>query len=356
MCVFDDFCECLKDNGIEFIPRHGNRELWNEQFSKLNYQPTEFSSETIDFQHAYMSEGSNQITDLSLIILSGGKVCALWVLTAAKVNSQLNLTSCGYPVLAPIFFGSRTRKLEKSICASVIKCLGGISKIGFKRPLVVQQGPVGGNKDSLLTEWYKQAMQFEGSVSVKHELYVDLSLTLEEIRSYYRKSYKPFINKGLLEWSHSIFSAENIDDYKWSTFKRFHEEISGRVTRGNATWEAQYQMIISGQAFLIMLHRPEDGKLVGSGFFQHTRNEGFYAVAVYDRDLFDKPLGHVVQQIAIEHMKSMGLRWYKIGDRLYPHNDRAATRKEVDISKFKEGFSTNMIPKFELTLPLVEPI
>ena len=351
MCVFDNFCEHLKDNGIDIIPRHGNSEIWSEQFSKLNYQPIEFAPETIDYQHAYMSEGNVQITDLSLIILSGGKMCGLWVLTAAEFDNQLNLTSCGHPILAPLFFGSSTRKLEKRFCSNAMKCLGAISKIGFNGPLVIQQGPIGGNKDSLLTEWYRQAMQFEAAVSVKHELYIDLSLSLEEIRSHYRKSYKPFINKGLREWRHSIYTASNIDEEKWNSFKDFHEVVSGRVTRGNASWDAQYRMINSEQAFLIMLYRPEDGKLVGSGFFQHTRNEGFYAVAAYDRGLFGKPLGHVVQQVAIEHMKSLGLRWYKIGERFYLDSLGVATKKEVDISTFKEGFSTNMICKYELTLP-----
>ena len=129
--------------------------------------------------------------------------------------------------------------------------------------------------------------------------------------------------------------------------------VSGRITRNNLTWDKQYQMIKLGQAFLITLHGTKDGKLVGCGFFQHTKDEGMYAVAAYDRTLFNKPLGHVVQQAAIEHMKTLGLKWYKLGDRLYANNSISASKKEIDISIFKEGFSTNMMPRFELKLSTV---
>lgn len=87
-----------------------------------------------------------------------------------------------------------------------------------------------------------------------------------------------------------------------------------------------------------MLRSVEDNRMVGSGFFQHSRDEGYYAVAVFDRDLFDKPLGHMVQQIAIDHMKSLGLRWYKLGERPYLHNSKIATEKEVNIAILKKDF------------------
>lgn len=353
MSIFIDFCEHLESNGIEFIPRHGNHEAWNQQFERLSYQPIEYGSQNIDYQHEYMSENSSKLIDLSFIILSGGKISGLWVLTAAEINNKLTLTSCGKPILAPLFFDSCTRKSRKRFCSAAIKVISTASKIGFNGALSIQQGPFGNKKDSAFTEWYKQAIQLSTSISVKHELYVDLSLSVNEIRSFYRKSYKPFINKGLREWHYNIYEEGNIDKKKWKEFKDFHLKVSGRITRNNLTWDKQYQMIKLGQAFLITLHGTKDGKLVGCGFFQHTKDEGMYAVAAYDRTLFNKPLGHVVQQAAIEHMKTLGLKWYKLGDRLYANNSISPSKKEIDISIFKEGFSTNMMPRFELKLSTV---
>ena len=349
--MINEFFDRLASYGVEYIQRDGHHEIWNESLSQLTYKPIELTSEMIDYQHAYMAEINSEIIDLSFIILSGGKTCGLWLLTASKTDSQWTLTSCGQPVVAPIFFDSTPRKLEKRFCSNAMAFFCNILDLGFKGPLATQQGPVGGGKDVLCTEWYRQAMQHEAIVSVGHDLYVDLTLPLEEIRSHFRKSYKPFINKGLREWNHSIFSSENIDKKSWEEFRNLHKTVSGKVTRGEITWDAQFEMIKSGKAFLVLLRDLKSDKLVGGGFFQYTQDEGIYSVSAFDRSLFDKPLGHVVQQLTIEHMKSMGLRWYRLGERQYLHCDNGVTKKEVDISMFKEGFSTIMRCRLNLILP-----
>jgi len=61
-------------------------------------------------------------------------------------------------------------------------------------------------------------------------------------------------------------------------------------------------------AFSVYL-RDTEGAMIGGGFFNFTRDEGVYSVGAYDRSLFDKPLGHVVQFRAIEELKSRGIRW-----------------------------------------------
>ena len=354
MDIIDKFFKKLSTNGIEFIPRKSNHKIWNEEFAKLDYQPIEYSADMIDYQNAYLAHNESNTYDLSIIILSGGKICGLWLLTALESKECLRLTSSGQPVLAPLFLDSTTRKQRKKICSNAMNCLINISDMGFQGPLVTCQGPIGINCDTVLTDWYRQGMEHNANVSVRHEMYIDLSLTLDEIRSYYRKSYKPFINKGLKEWESSILTSLNIDKKKWNQFKHLHETASGRVTRNDSTWEKQYQMINSGRAFLVMLNDLNSKEFVGGGFFQTTRDEGLYSVGAYNRKLFDKPLGHVVQQIAINHMKSLGLKWYKIGERHYLNNSSDISKKEIDIAKFKEGFCTDMKCKFELSFTETE--
>ena len=110
-------------------------------------------------------------------------------------------------------------------------------------------------------------------------------------------------------------------------------------------------MILSGHAFLVSLRNKEDARLVGGGFFEITRDEGSYSVAVYNRSLFAKPLGHVLQQLAIEHMKSCGLTWYRVGERIYSHTIPTPTKKEIDISFHKMGFTNYTLCRFEFLLP-----
>jgi lipid II:glycine glycyltransferase (peptidoglycan interpeptide bridge formation enzyme) len=55
------------------------------------------------------------------------------------------------------------------------------------------------------------------------------------------------------------------------------------------------------------------------------------------------PLGHVVQYRAIEEMKKRGIRWYRIGERVYQ-----GTEKELHIADFKHGFASHVFPRFQM--------
>ena len=71
----------LKLLGVECIARSDSPEMWVKVFSELHYQPNEYSAEMIDYQNAYNQGAGYNITDCSLILLSGGKAFSLWVLT-----------------------------------------------------------------------------------------------------------------------------------------------------------------------------------------------------------------------------------------------------------------------------------
>jgi lipid II:glycine glycyltransferase (peptidoglycan interpeptide bridge formation enzyme) len=72
-------------------------------------------------------------------------------------------------------------------------------------------------------------------------------------------------------------------------------------------------------------------------------------VGVYDRKLFELPLGHLVQYSAIKEMKRRGLRWYKLGSMALPHLKSDLSEKEISISHFKEGFATHFIPYYQVS-------
>ncbi|MFO0793850.1 MAG: GNAT family N-acetyltransferase [Candidatus Brocadiaceae bacterium] len=187
--------------------------------------------------------------------------------------------------------------------------------------------------------WHEKIMENGATIQVYHELYVDLSLSLDAIRSGIRRSNKPHISLGHKLWNTSVLTE--VDHEVFAEFSRLHCSVAGRVTRPQETWNLQEQAIHNKDAFLIVL-RNKDGRMVGGGLFHISRTEGVYAVAVFDRTLFDFPLGHVVQIRAIEHMKKLGLRWYKIGSRPYPSDVNVPTKKELNIGHFKEGFATHV--------------
>jgi FemAB family protein len=342
--------EALNTGGLECIPKYKNEELWDKLFCQLHYQPIYFSSEMIAYHHAYLACSGDEVTDCSVILLSGGKVCGLFVLTSCQSNSGLSLTSCGQAIFEPLFVTDTPRKLKKRICSMLINFLGNAGL--FSRDSVgIQQSKVDFSNDIGCSDWYQKALSAGGKPILRHDLYVDLSLSMDEIRSNFRKSYKPLINKGLREWGHSLMTFEDANHDIWNEFKVLHEFVSGRVARSAETWMLQWEMLLKGKAFLVIVRDLSDQRFVGGAFFQHTAHESVYSVGVYDRALNKKPIGHIAQQLAIEYMKSIGIFWYKIGERLYPQLNENSTSKEIDISSFKEGFATNMLSKVDFIIP-----
>ena len=341
----------LKLLGVECITRSDSPEMWAKVFSELHYQPNEYSAEMINYQHAYSQSAGYNITDCSLILLSGGKAFGLWVLTVGQLEDEYFLTSCGFPIHSPIFLKTAQRKLIKRTCVSLMQLLSKPSSIGIKTEIVIQQNSWPEVVRSGCSDWHLQALANGAVPTVKYDLFVNLIPSLKEVKSSFRKSYKPLINKGIREWSSLILTSDNIKPSIWLEFKRLHEEVAGRITRNTETWDLQYKMILSGHAFLVSLRNKEEASLVGGGFFQMTRDEGIYSVGAYNRTLFAKPLGHVVQQLAIEHMKSCGLTWYRVGERVYSQNRPTPTKKEIDVSFFKAGFANCTLYRFDFALP-----
>ena len=73
-------------------------------------------------------------------------------------------------------------------------------------------------------------------------------------------------------------------------------------------------------------------------------------MGVYDRELFDQPLGHMIQYRAIEEMKIKDISWYRLGTRLYKEESGFIDKKRVNISSFMQGFSTHMLPRIGLII------
>jgi FemAB family protein len=205
--------------------------------------------------------------------------------------------------------------------------------------------PRPGFADEGLSEFYQQAHRRAAeTIAVRHDMYVDLRPNMDEIRSGWRKSYRPLVNAGLRTWSVHLVDAQSASAETWETFRQLHCQVAGRETRPSETWDAQFRMIVDGEALLVWLADGE-GRMVGGGFFQFTDSEALYSVAAYDRDLFDRPLGHVVQGRAIEEFKHRGLSWYKLGELKFAGDRDKPSAKELSIGAFKEGFASHLFAK-----------
>jgi FemAB family protein len=330
--------------GLEATFRNLDPGGWDAASAALAYIPVLYSRHSLEYQQAYHSLGGGRWTDLSIALHHNNKAIGIWPLTLAALNGDTVVSSQGLPILPPLFAFETPPTIRKNLIG---KILNGLEELcaahGVKH--WASQILFDGASAAPLSEWHHQIMAKGGRAQVLADLYVDLSLDIENIRKHFRKSYKPLISLGLRTWAIEIVRGR--DENAWRSFKALHKKAAGRATRSDHTWDLQLAAIAAGEAFMVVL-RDTSGEMVGAGFFAVTPHEASYSVGAYDRDLFDKPLGHVVQQAAIEEMKRRGLRWYHIGRRPYPNEAPAPSKKELSIGEFKQGFATAILPRYVL--------
>ena len=185
---------------------------------------------------------------------------------------------------------------------------------------------------------------------ITYQLAIDLQQSIESIKLDFRKSYKPLVNKGLKDWDVRV-CEENVDEV-FEEFKDLHFEAAGKQTRSKESWSIQRQQIENKEAFLVSVR--DGNTLIGAGFFNFSRDMGTYSVGAYKRDLFDKPIGHAVQMIAIKKLKDLGCKTYILGQKAVALSSSVSSKNEASISHFKEGFAGYVFSQPHLEISLNE--
>ncbi len=338
----DHFIKLCELSGLDIILRHDSL-IWEAVYEHLLYQSTSYLSSTIDYQLEYQKGHGGDWNDFSCVIFSDKKAVALWPITISMKDGAVNLSSQGRELLPPIFVEDCPNKTKKSVSKLALDLINFVSdEIGLQK--LISAPAFDGSQ--ALNNWHALLMTSGAECYVQHNLYVDLSLPVEKIKSLFRKSYKSLITAGERIWNVEVLS-DSIEENVWEEFRSLHLIAAGRITRSRESWDVQYRSMKNGESFLVIL-RDDVRKMVGAGLFNCTKDEGSYSVGAYDRSLFDKPLGHIVQYQAIQEMKRRGCLWYAVGRRFYPSEMPAPTKKELSISHFKEGFSSHLIPTFSL--------
>ena len=181
---------------------------------------------------------------------------------------------------------------------------------------------------------------------INFECFVDLSLSEQDILSGIRRTNKYEIKKAYRLWNHAIITKcdgrKKVEEC-FEQFRELHREVSGKITRSERTWNIQKEAVLNTKDFLVMLYNSEY-RLIGGALFSTTGSACSYSVGAYRRELYDQPVSHISQWLAIKHMKASGMRRYYIGTRAYAGDWNHPDEKEIAIGFFKEGFATSIYP------------
>lgn len=165
---------------------------------------------------------------------------------------------------------------------------------------------------------------------------VDLTRPEPVLRADIRDSYRSLTNWGSRNLTLSFINTANPDRTLFDLFPDFHARVAGGRRRGDDYWHVYWAEITQGRAEMI-LGFLEDGTLVAGSIVVWAGVTAYYASGVYDRDQFDKPLGHWPLWTAILRAKAAGLTRFDLGE-IPPRGH--ADDKELSIAFFKRGFTS----------------
>jgi FemAB family protein len=342
-----DWRSIFAQSGLDVVFRIDDPVAWEMAYDRLAFRPTSYMASSLDYQLAYQRGHGGDWQDASCILLCNQKAVAIWPVSLAELEGAGVLSAQGLPIMPPLFVADcpvPTRKKYTTACMRIASHLAarlGLNEWRSSLALVEYAN---------IDDWQLAAVRNGARCVVRHELYVDLSLSLAEIKSGFRRRFRSLVTSGERLWRVNILRAPG-NASTWDEFRLLHAEVAGRVTRSVASWQSQHAALEANKGFLVVL-RDAGERMVGAGYFVCSADEGAYAVAAYDRRLFDKPLGHVVQYRAIEEMQSRGCRWYRIGTRCFPGDEPQPSEKELAIANFKQGFASHVFPSFLLTHPV----
>lgn len=341
--TFNNFVD-IKSLPLIFTERSLAKNIWEEVLVNSNYIPVNYTHEYIDYQIEYFSFNNSSIEDLSVIIFYENKPCSVWPISITN-NDNILLTSHGLNIQPPLFIFNLPENLKTKI---IDICILIIIKICNQYNLNYWVASDLNLFNTKISTWHLKSLNYKCIYELNHELFVDLNLSLEKIKNSFRKSYKSLINQGLKMWDVNVLDKHNLEI--WEEFKLLHATVAGRITRSDKSWHMQHSDIENGKAFLVYLTKNK--KMVGGGLFYYTKDEALYCVGVYNRHLFDYPLGHVVQYKAIEYLILKQVKKYKIGNFMKESDTPTPTCKEITISNFKKGFATDIYINTKITFLL----
>lgn len=177
---------------------------------------------------------------------------------------------------------------------------------------------------------------------------INLSASENELYRQIRKSYKSLINWGKKNLFLRVIDGETIVPEDIERFRELHFHAAGRETRPRHTWDLQYEMVCHKEAFVILGEL--EGELVTAALFPVSAKYCFYGVSASKRELFSKPLSHVVVWNAMLYAKDQGCGFFELPEQCYPkQGNPIPSEKELSISTFKRGFGGETKVRLNIT-------
>lgn len=327
-------------------------EEWDKLLIRADYVPFNYSSDRLNYLYEYFLGNKFKISNFSSLIFYENEVVGIIPLSITKNVSSYELTTFNFPILAPILKHDLSKKVKKKIYSYLIFKIKKISKILEIKKILLYEHFF--NNMEGISGWHQELILNKSKIMVNYDYFLNLQENLDMIKIHFRKSYKNLINKGNKIWEIGVLDKNNYDNLNklFDEFKLLHLKVSGKKTRSDESWEIQKNSIKKNNRFLVYAKDKDNDDLVGAALFTYSKDEVDYEIAAYDRSLFHLPIGHPIQFRAIQKMKDLNCKWYRVGELTNVANNTKVDLKKLQIEKFEAGFSSNIFPKYLFELKI----
>ncbi|WP_395648226.1 hypothetical protein [Terricaulis sp.] len=178
------------------------------------------------------------------------------------------------------------------------------------------------------------------SCAVQLRSVMDLTQSEDALEAGLRSSIRRHVRWGRSNLTLEFVDAANPNEELFHAYRELHRVVAGRVTRPLDSWIESFEAIRHGEGDLVLCR--QDGELAGGVLIADAGDTAFYATGVFERDRFEKPIGHWPQFVAALRAKARGRAVYDVGEVFLPEHD--VSEKERAIGYFKSGFSSTLMP------------
>lgn len=316
---------------------------WGQCFNNAEYQSYYYSKINVDFAFEIVKSKFEVFEDLSFTVKNQDNVLLVMPLFIFGENGKNELGFIDKKILPPLFSNGVSNKTKKELINLVIDLIK-IARDKLEIKSINYTDNLAPNTS--ISIWHKTIAADKLECSLQRQAFVNLDNSISTINQKIRKSYRSLISKGLKIWK--VKSEFTVSKKIWNDFKQLHFKAAGRKTRSDKSWDILENGLKEKELFFIYC-LDNNQKMVGGSLFFLTNAESYYGIAAYNRDLFDYPIGHVIQYTAIQKFKEMGLKWYRLGNVPFISDNPKPSEKEINIGKFKNGFSTDMFPEYRFS-------
>ena len=331
--ITSDNLEIIDYNSKEF------KKLWNNFLEEYDIYSYKYNLQVMEYYELI----SNRCINKSFLIKNHESVLGICPLIIEEINNsnQGSIYNGKDSIPIGLFNKKLTYKqknnLEKSMFENVKKIF---EKKKVKRAFF--------QADSIsvgLENMYDLYLDKEAALDMSsfHHI-INLELKSEDLWKEIRHSSKSIVNKGLEIFEFKVYDKKNFTDEIGEKHRKFHHEVSGKVTRPIESFKKMSSWVKDDCA--ILFEQRFKGEIVQMIFVVIGGKSAAGASVVENLKIKTPiPMTHSLNFFIYKEMKKRGIKYYDVGLTSYrstPFN--TLNEKELEINYFKRGFGSRSYP------------